>query len=112
MAQADASASVQTDSPHAARSQETYIGNYSNQTLGIINISQSNGTLILYSGPGRLKMPLLPTGGDSFSLSKTGTGPVVTFQVDNEGKAESVQIQGGRLFDLFGNNVLFWRTTD
>ena len=109
-AQIDSSASGQTDSPHAARSQETYIGNYSNQTLGIINISQSNGTLILYAGPGRLKMPLLPTGGDSFSLSKTGTGPVVTFQVDNEGKAESVQIQGGRLFDLFGNNVLFWRT--
>ena len=109
-AQIDSSASGQTDSPHAARSQETYIGNYSNQTLGIINISQSNWTLILYAGPGRLKMPLLPTGGDSFSLSKTGTGPVVTFQVDNEGKAESVQIQGGRLFDLFGNNVLFWRT--
>ncbi len=77
-AQIDSSASGQTDSPHAARSQETYICNYSNQTLGIINISQSNGTLILYAGPGRLKMPLLPTGGDSFSLPKTGTGPVVT----------------------------------
>ena len=112
MAQADVSASEQTDPPRAARPLETYIGNYSNQTLGIINISQSNGTLILYSGPGRLKMPLLPTGGDSFSLSKTGTGPVMTFQVDNEGKAESVQVRGGRLFDLFGNNVLFWRTTD
>lgn len=110
--QADASASWQTDSPHAARSLETYIGNYSNQTLGIINISQSNGTLILYAGPGRLKMPLLLTGGDSFSLSKTGTGPVATFLIGNEGKAESVQIRGGRLFDLFGNNVLFWRTTD
>jgi CubicO group peptidase (beta-lactamase class C family) len=110
--QANASASAQNDSPIAARSLETYVGNYRNLTLGIINISQSNGTLILYAGPEKLKIPLLPIGNDSFSSSKTGAGHVAIFQVGNESKAESVQIGGRRLFDLFGNKVLFWRTTD
>jgi len=108
-AQANASASEKTDSPRAARPLEEYIGNYRNQTLGIINISQGNGTLILYAGPGRLKIPLLPTVKDSFSPSKTGVGPVANFHVGNDGKADSIQIRGGRLFDLFGNRVLFWR---
>ena len=103
---------ILTVHPKQYRDAQVIAENFREGIPVIINLSQSNGTLILYAGPGRLKMPLLPTGGDSFSLSKTGTGPVVTFQVDNEGKAESVQIQGGRLFDLFGNNVLFWRTTD
>jgi CubicO group peptidase (beta-lactamase class C family) len=111
-AQADASASEKTDSPRAARPLETYTGSYSNQTLGIINILQSNGTLILYAGPGRLNIPLLPTGGDNFSLFKKGTGRVASFRVSDKGKSESVEIEGGRLFDLFGDRVLFWRTAD
>ena len=110
--QANASTSMQTDSPLAARPLETYVGNYSNQTLGIINISQDNGILILYAGPGKLKIPLMPLEGDNFSLSKTGAGPVAAFLVVDENKMEGVEIRGGRLFDLFGNNIWFQHTND
>ncbi|MFZ3051487.1 MAG: DUF3471 domain-containing protein, partial [Methanothrix sp.] len=112
MAQADASASEQTDPPRAARPLETYVGNYANETLGDINISQEEGILILAAGPEKLKIYLLPIERDQFSASKTGKGLVAIFQVGDDGKSKSLEISGGRLFDLFGNRVLFQRTIE
>ena len=66
----------------------------------------------LAAGPEKLKIYLLPIERDQFSASKTGKGLVAIFQVGDDGKSKSLEISGGRLFDLFGNRVLFQRTIE
>jgi len=98
----------QPTSPEPALPLERYVGNYSDQIYGRINISQENESLVANAGPGNVKIFLTPWNRDTFSISEPEISDqkgFAQFQIGPDGQANSMEVIGG----VFTSKVAFER---
>ena len=108
--QANASIPKQPTSLDPALPLERYVGNYSDQTYGRINISQENGSLVATAGPRNVKILLTPWDRDIFRTSEPELSDqkgFARFQIGPDGLADNLEMIGG----VFTSKVTFEKGT-
>jgi hypothetical protein len=108
--QANASIPKQPTPPDPALPLERYVGNYSNQTYGRINISQESGSLVVTAGPRNVKILLTPWDRDTFRTSEPELSDqkgFARFQIGPDGLADNLEMIG----NVFTSKVTFEKGT-
>lgn len=106
--QANVSITKQPTSPDPVLPLERYVGNYSDQTYGKINISQKNGSLVATAGPRNVKILLTPWNRDTFRTSEpefTDQKGFALFQIGPDGRANNLGMSEG----FFASKAAFER---
>ena len=88
----------QPEKPTPSLPLEKYVGNYSNLTYGSINITQENGSLVVFAGPRNVKLTLTPWDRDTFRTFEPDFSDqkgFAIFMIGPEGRAEKMMMAGG-----------------
>lgn len=102
-------------SPYPALPLEKYIGNYSNEIYGPISVEERNSSLAIIAGSRRMEIALIPWSRDSFLESIPNLPGIfcknrfATFQLNSEGKVESLKMDMFMDFAHSGESANFTR---